>query len=406
MLGVDPRSSTPALLGWFSAGAANAGATITDLGVVPTPAVAFAVPLLGADAGVVVSASHNPHPDNGIKLFDPGGFKWSSAEEHALEQRLAQEPLRRKGTATPPSSRRVTAARHPVLDRYLDRLAALVPPNCLAGQRIAVDSANGAASRFAAPLLRRLGADTVNGWDQPDGENIHRDCGATVPRAVSELTREHGCHFGVAFDGVADRAIFCDETGTVRDGDAVLYLWAKELSARGELQPARLVVTSMSNLGLVRGLSELGISCQRCDVGDRAVVEALRSGGLRLGGEPSGHIVDLAAGTTSDGLLTAVRTACLVAQSGAPFSHLLRGLGRYPQVLRNVRVTNRVPIAELPEVAALQAQVERELGEDGRLVVRYSGTEPLLRIMIEGPDEQQIEALAARLAAAVHRAVG
>jgi phosphoglucosamine mutase len=401
LLAGDTRGSSPALARWIASGLALGGARALDLGVLPTAGVARLVPARGAAAGVVLSASHNPAEDNGIKLIDERGFKWTEEAEHELELRIDAEPEPDAGARGAPAAADPTGA-----TEYEAALAGeLEGARPLAGLRIGLDFAHGAASGFersfeaAGAAVRAIG-------DEPDGSNINRGCGATHPEALAALLRAGGLDLGFAFDGDADRAILVDERGEVRDGDAMLYLWASELAARGGLEPARVVATSMSNLGLERALERHGIGVVRCDVGDRAVVETLLRDGLRLGGEQSGHLLDLRRSTTGDGLLTALMLAGIVARSGRAVSELLAGFRRYPQILLNVRVRSKPPLDTLPAVAVAARHVEQRLGADGRLVLRYSGTEPLARVMLEGPDDGTVRALAGELAAAIRAEIG
>lgn len=271
---------------------------------------------------------------------------------------------------------------------------------------MALDAANGAASRFAARLFAALGAEVVHLHDAPDGDNINRDCGSLHPQDLQRAVASGGADFGFAFDGDADRVLLVDERGELRDGDALLYLWASELARRGGLEPREIVATSMSNLGLERALAARGIGVVRCGVGDRAVVATLRERGLRLGGEQSGHLVDLATSPTGDGLLTAVILAAVLVRDGRPASLQLADFRRYPQLLVGVPVRAKPPLDSLPGVAAAAREVERRLGADGRLVLRYSGTEPLARIMLEGPDGDLLRSLSDRLAAEIRAAIG
>lgn len=399
LLAGDTRASSPTLLRWMAEGLAATGARPFDLGTLPTAAIARLVPRRGAAAGVVLSASHNPAEDNGIKLVDAAGFKWGADREHELEARLDRESAPPVGADPPP--RDLDAARD-----YLDSLAAeLGSGRPLSGLAIALDCANGAATAFV-PLFERLGARVAAIADRPDGGNINRACGAMHPEALAAQVAAGGFDLGFAFDGDADRAILLDERGEVRDGDAMLFLWALDLASRGELTPPEVVATSMANLGLERALAGHRITVHRCDVGDRAVVETLRRLGLRLGGEQSGHLVDLRRSTTGDGLLTAALLAAIVARAGRPVSELLAPFRRYPQLLVNVRVRSKPPLESLPSVTAAARAVESALHGDGRLVLRYSGTEPLARIMLEGPDEPTIRSLAAELEVALRREIG
>ncbi len=401
VLGGDTRDSTPVLCRWLTEELAARGVASTYLGIVPTPCVAFAARTTEAACGVAVSASHNPHPDNGIKLIDGSGFKWSTAAELRLEQRLQAGPTlgRVAEIALEPDRQAVDAYRSSLL-------ASLDGPRSLDGLSVALDAGNGAASAFARRLFEQLGARVSIVHADPDGSNINHECGSTYPRVVAELVRSTGADMGFSFDGDADRALVADESGEVRDGDAVLYLWGCDLAHRGRLPGRRLVATSMSNLGLEVALRREGIGIVRCDVGDREVVEAMRQGGIELGGEQSGHIVSLSLSTTGDGLLTALQVAGLKQRDGRPLSTMLDGFERFPQLLRNLPVRHKPDLGSLPNVVAASREVERKLGSEGRLVLRYSGTEPLVRIMIEGPTRDRIEALADELAVVLEEELG
>jgi phosphoglucosamine mutase len=414
VLGGDTRESTAEICGWLAAGLAAGGAAVRHAGVIPTPGVSFLAGALAAAAGVVVSASHNPYPDNGIKLLDGQGYKWSEAAEMELEERL--RAAARDGGLPPDVLLEPEAD---LRETYLKHLAATVTadappapaaasgaPPSLAGLRIVLDTGNGAASGYAGELFARLGAEVTELCAAPDGRNVNLGCGSTAPGKVAAAVTAAGAHLGAAFDGDADRCILADERGEVRDGDAILYLWATRLAAEGRLTPPAIVATSMSNLGLERALARHGIDVVRCGVGDRLVVETMRRDGILLGGEQSGHIVRLDLAATGDGLLTAVQMAALAHRAGRPLSQLLAGFRRYPQTLVNVRVERKPDLASLPRVAAAARAVEDELGADGRLVLRYSGTEPLARVMIEGPDQETIEVLARKLAAVLADELG
>jgi phosphoglucosamine mutase len=394
LLGGDTRESTPEICRWLAAGLAAGGAVVRYAGVIPTPGVAWLTRELGAAAGAVVSASHNPYPDNGIKLIDPHGLKWSEDEEAALERRLES------GLAAPvPDTEPEPAAEPELRELYLSHLATTLDGDrALDGLKIVLDTGNGAASSYAGKLFERLGAQVTPLHAAPDGRNVNAGCGSTSPEEMAARVVAEGAHLGAAFDGDADRCILADERGQVRDGDAILYLWATDLLSQGRLDPPRIVATTMSNLGLERALAREGIGIERCDVGDRAVVETMARAGIVLGGEQSGHIVQGELTSTGDGLLTALQMARLARPAGPPLSQRLAGFRRYPQVLKNVRVARKPDLATLPRVAATARDVEKRLGADGRLVLRYSGTEPLARVMIEGPDQPTIDALAGELA--------
>jgi phosphoglucosamine mutase len=376
-------------------------------GVIPTPGVAFLVGETGAAAGVVVSASHNPYPDNGIKLIDPRGSKWNDEDELALERRMKAEPVAVEDLNAMDLPEGWPVADPDLRERYLRHLAATLPEGTpLEGLKIVLDAGNGAASTYAQELFERLGAQVTLLHADPDGRNVNEGCGSTAPAEMAARVVAEGADLGAAFDGDADRCVLADEAGTVRDGDAILYLWATCLHRSGHLTPPRIVATSMSNLGLERALAAEGIGLVRCNVGDRYVVEAMRKENILLGGEQSGHIVQSHLASTGDGLLTALQMAYLRHQDGRPLTAMLAPFRRYPQILLNVRVQRKIDFDKLPSVTTAAHAVEERLGDDGRLVLRYSGTEPLARIMIEGPEQGTIDALAEEIAVAIRGELG
>lgn len=420
VLGGDTRESTPTLAHWLARGLAAGGAEAHHAGVIPTAGVAWLVRDLGTAAGIVISASHNPYPDNGIKLLDAEGFKYSTEAEGAVERRLLEALGSLEATSPPaetPGEEALGQAEPELVEGYLARLARSLPvPEGsslpLAGLRIVLDTGNGAASPHAGPLFERLGAEVEVIHALPDGTNVNRACGSTDTRDLARRVVSGGYHLGAAFDGDADRVILVDDAGRERDGDAILYFWASTLDAAGELPRRSIVATSMSNLGLERALARRGVGIVRCGVGDREVVETMRREGIVLGGEQSGHIVHLGLTTTGDGLLTALHVAALAARrvredgTERPLATLLDDFRRYPQVLVNVPVAEKPDLATIPTVDQVVHEVERRLGEDGRLVLRYSGTEPLARVMIEGRDQAEIDGLAARIAATIESTLG
>lgn len=399
LVGGDTRESTPTLARWIGAGLEAAGVRSLWLGTVPTPAVAYLVADLGADAGVVVSASHNLPPDNGIKLFDRHGHKWSSGAERSLEEAIEAEPVDAEDLA--PAPLELEGAR---IQRYLRHLIDSIPGDTpLKGTSVILDCANGATSPWAEGLFRQTGAELRVLAASPDGTNINRHCGSTHPERLQREVREHDADFGFAFDGDGDRCLLVDERGDLRDGDFLLYRWALALQQQDLLEPPELVATSMSNLGLERALRPHGIEVIRCGVGDRTVVSTMRKRGAVLGGEQSGHIVSTRYATTGDGLLTALQMAAILAADGRSASEQLRELRRFPQLLENVPVERKIPFEAQDEVLSTVERIEAEMGDEGRLVLRYSGTEPLARIMVEGPEPDRIRSWADALADAIRR---
>ncbi|MDA8018515.1 MAG: phosphoglucosamine mutase, partial [Thermoanaerobaculia bacterium] len=397
VLGGDTRFSTPQIAAWLHHELTAGGVRVTYLGTVPTPAVADVTRRLGAGCGIAVSASHNPAPDNGIKLLDRHGFKWSTGSEAALEGEMASQTPQ-VGEASPPDVDSQAAA------TWFDDLGASLEGSTLGGLRIVADAGHGAASPYVERLFRNVGAEIEVHNATPDGRNINHGCGSTHPEVVAGLVTETAADLGLTFDGDADRCLLADATGD-RDGDAILFLWATDLLRRGELRGDAVVATSMSNLGLEVALRRHDIGLARCDVGDRHVVETLRSRGLVLGGEQSGHIVHLGLSTTGDGLLTALHVARIVAEAGRSLPELLEGFHRFPQLLLNVSVDHKPDLDTLPRVVESRRDIERTLGDRGRLVLRYSGTEPKVRIMIEGENEAEIHRLAHELAEVLTSAI-
>jgi phosphoglucosamine mutase len=400
VLGGDTRESTPTLCGWLAATLEAAGVELHYCGMVPTPAVARLVRAMGADAGIAVSASHNPHQDNGIKLIDRRGYKWSEAAEAALEARMADQGPAAALLEAPAPEPTVAPA---MARQYIDALLRTLPGSRpLDGVRIALDTANGAASPFAGELFTALGAEVDILHGAPDGRNINRQCGSTAPGDLAAVMGQRRHHLGFAFDGDADRAILVDEEGTVQDGDAMLYLWITDL-VRQRRGPRRVVATVMSNLGLEQALVRRRIELIRCPVGDRQVVAALRRSGTHLGGEQSGHIIHTELSTTGDGMLTALQLAAIVAGVERGTRELLADFHRFPQRLVNVQVSRREPFDSIPALAEAVRSVEAHLSGKGRLLLRYSGTEPLARIMIEAPDAREVRELTDYLADEIER---
>jgi phosphoglucosamine mutase len=396
LVGRDTRESGVWIESELAHGASGEGATVTSAGVVPTPAVAYLTRTDGYDAGVVISASHNPFEDNGIKVFSGRGEKFSERVEREVEAIVADLSW----TAADGISADVGSA--DLVGHYLDHLRAVLPEEVRpAGWRLAIDCANGATTPVARVLFESLGFSVVTIGDAPDGRNINLHCGSTYPDGLARLVVERGCQAGVAFDGDGDRAIFADQRGRIVNGDAVLLMCARRLQHEGRLRGNTVVATVMSNLGLELALRESGIDLVRSAVGDKYVMEEMLAGGFSLGGEQSGHIIFSDYLFTGDGLCTALNVLRTMVVTGRTLAELSDDLVTYPQVLLNVRVRDRVDLATVPPVAAVIQQVEHRLTGQGRLLVRYSGTEPLLRVMLEGRHEHEIRAWAQEIIDAV-----
>jgi len=395
VVGRDPRESGEWLEDALTEGIRRAGGDVWLAGVEPTPAIAYMTVDLGASAGVVISASHNPAPDNGIKFFSREGMKLPDALEDEIEAVLAEPAV----DAPEPDHGRILPFAD-ARERYLEHVvgAALAP---LAGMRVVVDCANGSASAVAPELLRRLGAEVTAIHADPDGTNINDGCGALHPDVVAAEVVRLGADAGVSHDGDADRALFSDADGKVIDGDQVLAACAVGLREAGELADDTVVATVMSNIGFERAMTEHGIRVVRTKVGDRYVLEEMERGRFVLGGEQSGHVIFRRYATTGDGLLTAARFLSLAAARGATVGELASVMRRYPQVLLNVRVGDRDAVARSTAVAEAVRAAEARLGDAGRVLLRPSGTEPLVRVMVEADTERDARAHAESIAAAV-----
>jgi phosphoglucosamine mutase len=396
IMGRDTRESGEWIERELARGATGAGAVVTSAGVVPTPAVAYLAGALDFDLGVVLSASHNPFADNGIKVFSGRGEKFGEAEERAVEAVVADSSW------AVPSGAEAGIITAPLVEQYLDHVQQILPDTgSLKGARVAIDMANGATTTTAARVLTRLGFELVAIGDEPNGRNINLECGSTHPAGLAAAVVAHHCRLGVAFDGDGDRAIFVDERGHVVDGDAVLLVLGRAYEQAGILAGQTVVATVMSNIGLELALKRHGIRLIRTGVGDKYVMEEMNRGGYVLGGEQSGHVILAEHLPTGDGLATALAVMRVMATTGASLSALASELVTYPQTLVNVRVRERVPVETVPAVQHAIAKVESALDGRGRVLVRYSGTEPLLRIMIEGEDLKSVQAWAEEIAAAV-----
>lgn len=378
------------------------GAAGESAGVITTPGVAFLTLEFDFDAGVVISASHNPYEDNGIKFFLPSGHKLSSADEEAIENLVNSGPA-----VKPSEEKRLDVVRESsFLDRYLDHFSEKLPDLDLSNYKIVIDCANGAASNLAPKLFGRFGANVVTINNSPDGRNINKDCGSLHLESLREKVVEQKADFGVAFDGDADRSLFANEKGEIVDGDATLWILANDLKNRGELRSNKVIATVMSNIGLEAALRNESIELVRTPVGDKYVLESLLETGAEVGGEQSGHIIIPANGLVGDGMMTALSVLNVMASSGKSLSALTTGFRTYPQILVNVRVNEKRPFESVPEIAAAARKLEQALSNDGRLLLRYSGTENLARVMIEGKDQARIEVQANELADLIGRVLG
>jgi len=401
LVGRDTRESG----GWIEAelahGASGEGASVTSVGVVPTPAVAYLTRSHGYDAGVVISASHNPFEDNGIKVFSGKGEKFTERVEREVESVIAD----RSWEAHEGEPAHVPHA--DLVGAYLDHLRAVVPESAsVKGFRLAIDCANGATTTVAPQLFSSLGLDIEVVGDQPDGRNINLKCGSTHPELLARTVVECGCRMGVAFDGDGDRAIFVDHTGRIVDGDAVLLMCGRQLQREGRLKGNGIVATVMSNIGLELALRPLGIDLVRCSVGDKYVMEEMLARDLSLGGEQSGHIIFSDYLFTGDGLCTALNVLRTVILTGRTLADLASDLTTYPQVLLNVRVREKVELKSVPAVAQAIERIEGRVAGQGRLLVRYSGTEPLLRVMLEGRQQDEIRGWAQEIVDVVKEHLG
>ncbi len=411
VVGRDTRESGPWLEQALARGATVAGADLQSGGVITTPGVAYLARSLSADAGVVISASHNPYEDNGLKIFAPGGKKLDEETERLIEKDIfAQaEPVRAdRGDgckALPVSATTVQAG--PLQLRYLDYLADDIGRGLsLSGIKLVIDCANGAASALAPALLERLGATVIAINNTPDGRNINLNCGSlhTEPLQL-EVVKRHA-DLGVAFDGDADRSLFVDAKGQLVNGDASLWVLAKYLHVRNELTHETVVATVMSNVGLELAMKSRGLTLIRTDVGDKYVLDELLRSGATLGGEQSGHIILPNLSLAGDGLITTLSLLGVIVEENKSLHQLTEGFEVFPQVLVNVKVTQKRPFAAIPSINKLVSEIESELGGRGRLLLRYSGTESLARVMIEGESQSQIEGFAGRLAAAIKETLG
>jgi len=405
IIGKDTRLSGYLFEDALAAGICSMGVDVIQVGPMPTPGMAFLTADMRCQAGVMISASHNPYQDNGIKFFSSDGFKLPDAIERRIESLIASGEL--SGLRAPADEIGRAHRIEDVAGRYVVFLKKTFPIELsLDSVRVVLDCANGAAYKVGPTVLEELGAEVFRLGVSPNGRNINEGCGSLYPEKVADKVREVRADVGIALDGDADRVVMIDEKGTILDGDQLLALCARDMVERGVLRGGQVVATVMSNLGLEKALQELGVSLFRTQVGDRYVVDAMREGGLNLGGEQSGHVVFLDHNTSGDGLITALQILAIMQRKQRKLSELTIDFVRYPQVLVNVRVAERRAIEELPDFMRSVEKIERSLNGRGRVLIRYSGTEPLARIMVEGDDEKKIREYAQDLAGELRRALG
>ena len=397
VIGRDPRISGEFLAAAISAGLASSGVDVFDAGVIPTPATSFLTADLDADFGVMISASHNPAPDNGIKFFSRGGHKLDDAVEDAIEKALSEKPLTPIG-AEIGHVKEFADAR----SRYLVHLQGTLP-NSLKGIKVVVDCANGAACDIAPKAFRDAGAEVVVIGNEPDGYNINLGCGSTHLSALQAAVVEHGADVGIAHDGDADRTLAVDATGAIVDGDQIMAILAVAAKARGDLSRNTLVATVMSNLGLKIAMKQAGIEMIETKVGDRYVLEVIREGGYTLGGEQSGHLIFARHATTGDGILTGLQLLAQMSSTGKSLQELASAMKVYPQVLINVPEVDKSKVDSDPELQKVVQEAKTELGETGRVLLRASGTEPLVRVMVEAQDAGTAQSWAERIARVVEK---
>ncbi len=402
VIGRDTRISGPMLEQAVAAGAAAMGVNVLLVGVVPTPAIAFLTRHLHGCAGLVISASHNPYDDNGLKIFKHDGMKCDDALELEIETLMLDDSLRAKGvtgrkigriTAWPDSASRYAQLAVAAYGTELD----------LHGLRIVVDAGNGAAYETTPLVLRALGADVLALNIEPDGININANCGSTHPELIQKATLDFGAQIGLSHDGDADRLICCDETGSLLDGDEMLAVIGLDLLRQGKLAKKTLVATVMSNLGLDECFAAAGGKIVRAGVGDRYVLEQMLAQDLNVGGEQSGHVILRDCNTTGDGLVTALALLRIMRTSGKPLSQLRLGMRKYPQMLVNLKVRERIPLDQLPEVTGTVRAIEKELGSNGRVLLRYSGTEPKIRLLVETRDEALLQPTVDRILVSIRK---
>ncbi|MGC9965511.1 MAG: phosphoglucosamine mutase [Syntrophobacteraceae bacterium] len=403
IIGKDTRLSGYMIETAITSGICSMGVDVLLVGPLPTPAIAFITSSMRADAGIVISASHNPYEYNGIKIFGNDGFKLPDETEKYMEELILSGEIER--LPKPPASeigraRRIDDAQ----GRYIVYLKNTFPRELtLEGLKIVIDCANGAAYRVAPTVFEELGAEVILTGDRPNGKNINKDCGALYPEHMASVTREQKANAGFALDGDADRMILADEKGEILDGDQVMAICARHYIERNTLKDKTVVATIMSNLGFEVALRRMGGRLIRTPVGDRYVVEQMRQNGYNLGGEQSGHMIFLDHGTTGDGILSALQVLAVMLRDGRPLSELKKIMDHYPQKLVNVPVGEKKPMDQVPEIVKLRHTLEQRLGEEGRMVIRPSGTEPVIRVMVEGANRETIEEVAYAMASCIQK---
>ncbi|MEW6740729.1 MAG: phosphoglucosamine mutase [Nitrospirota bacterium] len=405
LIGKDTRLSGYMIESALTSGICSMGMNVTLVGPIPTPGIAFLTRTLRLDAGIVISASHNPFGDNGIKIFSSAGFKLSDDLEKEIEQLVADERF----PAKRPTNEKVGRAYRldDAAGRYIEYIKSTIPKGIdLEGLKVVVDAANGAAYKVTPWLLRELGAEVISINDKPDGVNINDNCGSLHLECAARAVKEHNAHIGIAHDGDADRTLFVDEKGSIADGDMILGIWASELKKEEKLIGNGVVATVMTNLGIEKYLSAQGIKLIRTKVGDRYVVEEMKKGGYNLGGEQSGHIIFFDYNTTGDGPITALQVLYLMRKKNRLISELTSDIELYPQVLLNVAVSGKKDFKEVPEITRVIENSTRKLADKGRILVRPSGTEPKIRVMVEAEDGGMAKEVAEDVAGVIQKKMG
>jgi phosphoglucosamine mutase len=404
IIGKDTRLSGYMLESALTSGLVSLGMDVLLVGPVPTPAVAHLAKSMGAAVGIMLTASHNPYDDNGIKVFSHDGFKLSDEIEAQIEKLVLNEEMSSEHIRSEDLGKayRVEDAR----GRYIEFAKSSVDNESIEGLKVVLDCANGAAYLVGPWIFKELGAEVTKIFAEPDGFNINNGCGALHPETVGETVRQQKADVGIALDGDADRVIFCDAAGNMVDGDRILAMCALEFKARGKLAKDTLVVTSMSNLGLHEAMGKSGIRVEVTDVGDREVIERMRAGGFNLGGEKSGHVIFMDYATTGDGILTALQVLRLMKRQGVSLADLARCMTEYPQALISLKVTEKRPLEDLTVLQKALQRCRDDLGKDGRVLLRYSGTEPKVRLLVEAREKGAVERWVGELSAVIRREIG